>query len=396
MVEFEPSVADSVNFPLPEEIGQDESPYEWVGEHSKNNFKAWHRPRKQYVRDKQWVSAIEDVLSGRDVSDGLKYVGLPGVDLLDLRQIIADICEPTGRVLRYLGYDIAAGDVGQVSTELNVSEAELKANRLVDNRSLIRPDDFRHVASAGTAARWAAEKMTPADVINLDLTGHLFHEGSAEGRSYESAVRELLKFQIANPRPWLLLLTTRVDRASASPEKLRKLAQGLEESLVDCPEVRALLSKQAEHPFSVAAMDTCSEADLGLFTIVGTLRWIHELLTAPETVKTRPKFTSCFMYTSYEGGGCPDMASLVIKFRRLSVTLKDTTFSSGDAAPPVVDACADLTGYVNRAAARKNIDELLSSDSALWGQMVERSAKILSEARYDVAAYREWVRAYCS
>ena len=52
----------------------------------KKDFLPWHRPRKQYVREMQWcreiIEMVDEVLPENNV---LKYLGLPGDDLLDLR-----------------------------------------------------------------------------------------------------------------------------------------------------------------------------------------------------------------------------------------------------------------------------------------------------------------------
>jgi hypothetical protein len=381
-------------FPLPQDLEQDESPYALAEPRRRDSFKAWHRPRKQYVRDRQWTNAINDILSGRDSHDRLKYIGLPGIDLLDLRHIVSEVCEPSGRVLEFVGYDIAAGGDGPLAVELNISEAELKAHPLVHQPSLIRPDDFRLLASTRTAAWRAAEQMAPADVINMDLTGHLFEAGTAGGRPYEAAVLQLFMLQVANPRPWLLLLTTKVDRETAAPGKLRDLAAGLERSLADCPDVRDLLAQHADTPFDPTAIGNCSDDDLRLYTVVGTLRWIYDVLMAG-TVKTRPRLRSCFFYTSYETGGTLDMASLVIRFDRHSVDLDDATFGQ-DATPAEIDPCAELTRYVQRAANGNDIDAAVRADPELRRLLIERSGALLTQARYSIDAYRTWVGAYAS
>lgn len=386
---------DDTDFPLPPEIEQDETPYEYAEARRRDAFQPWHRPRKQYVRDKQWTNAITEILRDRDLKDRLKYLGLPGIDLLDLRHILSEVCEPTGRVLEYVGYDTAAGGDGTLGTELNISEAELKAHPLVHDPSRIRPDDFRHLASTGTPAWRAAERMAPADVINLDLTGHLFEEGTAGGRSYEAAVLQLLTLQVANPRPWLLLITTKVDRGTAAPDKLRVLADGLERSLDDCPDVRELLAEHSDVPFDAACIDGCSDGDLRLFTVVGTLRWIYDVLMTGTSVKTRPRLTSVFFYTSYLTGGTLDMASLVIRFDRQAVELDDSTFGQ-EAAPAAADPCPELTRYVQKTANGKDIDQVVREDSDLRDGLIEKSAALLSQARYSVDAYRTWVAAFSS
>src|ERR1700685_1322360 len=96
---------------------------------SKKEFFAWHRPRKQFVRDEQWCVQITKLLDDStemnlDVGT-LKYCGLPGSDLLDLRCFHESICVPRSMQLRFLGFNSAAGPKSEEQVELNISLDEV-------------------------------------------------------------------------------------------------------------------------------------------------------------------------------------------------------------------------------------------------------------------------------
>src|SRR4051812_14989998 len=75
----------------------------------KRTFAPWHRPRKQFVRDHQWKVQINSMLADVPTEDGtLKYLGLPGADLLDLRHFHSEVCLPQNIGLRFLGFNSAA------------------------------------------------------------------------------------------------------------------------------------------------------------------------------------------------------------------------------------------------------------------------------------------------
>ena len=61
---------------------------------TKKVFLPWHKPRKQYVRGEQWckeiLKMVDEVLPENNI---LKYLGLPGDDLLDLRYFHEQICD---------------------------------------------------------------------------------------------------------------------------------------------------------------------------------------------------------------------------------------------------------------------------------------------------------------
>ena len=46
-------------------------------------FKPWHKPRKQFVRRKQWSALLQGLYETREPEDPLRYLGLPGTDLID-------------------------------------------------------------------------------------------------------------------------------------------------------------------------------------------------------------------------------------------------------------------------------------------------------------------------
>src|SRR5260221_8832642 len=79
---------------------------------AKKEFFAWHRPRKQFVREKQWclqIGMLLDDAAGLSFDNNtLTYCGLPGSDLLDLRCFHDVICIPRSLKLRFLGFNSAA------------------------------------------------------------------------------------------------------------------------------------------------------------------------------------------------------------------------------------------------------------------------------------------------
>ncbi len=51
-------------------------------------FKPWHRPRKQWIRVKQWKQETLRLVDAITLTDRpLTYLSLPGDDLLDVRVI---------------------------------------------------------------------------------------------------------------------------------------------------------------------------------------------------------------------------------------------------------------------------------------------------------------------
>ena len=133
-------------------------------------FLAWHRPRKQYVRDKQWSQQISRLLRDHPPQDNtLRYLGLPGVDLLDLRYFNSMVCQPKAVSLCFLGFNNAARPSTSAGIELNISIDEVMKTSGIDPRSSIIRDDFSSLANLSSLAFKSAKNIGPYDVINLDL-----------------------------------------------------------------------------------------------------------------------------------------------------------------------------------------------------------------------------------
>src|SRR5258706_14178098 len=88
---------------------------------ARTDFKAWHKPRKHYVRLKQWCEETRKYIKRSDhsFSDELRYLGMPGEDLLDIR-VLKGVCEKAKINLRYLGFDSSL-----TSAQLNLSKHEV-------------------------------------------------------------------------------------------------------------------------------------------------------------------------------------------------------------------------------------------------------------------------------
>ena len=71
-------------------------------------FKPWHKPRKQYVRRKQLLALLRRLYQQRQPDEPLRYLGLPGTDLIDLRYLHEKLCRAQGRTLRFLGFSTEA------------------------------------------------------------------------------------------------------------------------------------------------------------------------------------------------------------------------------------------------------------------------------------------------
>ncbi len=72
-------------------------------------FQPWHKPRKQFIRLRQWCDEVKALLAELTKARGaapasLSYLTLPGDELLDVR-VLHDVCGAQSVRLRYLGFN---------------------------------------------------------------------------------------------------------------------------------------------------------------------------------------------------------------------------------------------------------------------------------------------------
>ncbi|MDD0812966.1 hypothetical protein PSQ20_21705 [Curvibacter sp. RS43] len=361
---------------------------------AKDIFLAWHRPRKQYVRHHQWCREVQALIATQKPKEGvLKYLGLPGLDLLDLRHFHAAICVQHAVKLRFLGFNTSARPNSAAQTELNVSMDEVKRLVQVDPRSEVIGDDFKQLANQKSMAFQKARELGPYDVINLDLCDG-FGAGAPGGLqpSYYTAVNNLLSIQARNPAPWLLFLTTRADKPNINEAVLKVLIDKYCANLAQCPSFR---DASRDH-FAIEtdeAVARATEQPKGLLEVflTGLCKWFLGLALG-HTPPISVELISVVGYRVDKGAEHEDLVSLALKFTPTHIAALDPLRLAADAANGP-DEGTLATKALRKVAKRLDADKKLANDAALLKQMTEDTASLLRLARYDAQKYMEWVAA---
>jgi hypothetical protein len=357
-------------------------------------FLPWHRPRKQFVREGQWVEQINRLY---DESDGdrkeFRYLGLPGVDLLDLRFFHSRICQPRALEMSFLGFNSEAADGTRAQIELNISLDEVRKLSDVNSRSIVVRDDFFAVANDTSVAYKRAINGGPYDVINIDLCDGLGGPGSSvPGRSAHEAIARLLSLQFRYKHPWLLLLTTRVGKAHVEKTFLDKLLNRYNENLKDCKDFR----DNSEALFTIAdlvSLGNAVQTDTGLLPIylISIFKWLLGM-----AIKSNPpselELKSVVGYRVESTAPCEDLCSLAVRFTPCMSVVNDST---GIITPSLYapDECKMSVAALKRVSKRRDADALLASDRDLRNTLAESMGDLLESARYSRERYVVWVAA---
>lgn len=203
---------------------------EKLPEHSKlpeRTIMPWHKPRKQWIRRNQWLKKTTELCDRLKLADGrpLRYLSLPGEDLLDIR-VIRECCAERGIKLKYLGLNDDYSS-NEPNTWLHIAWNEVNSLAAIHQDSVVVKDRFEQIAEPQSLASKYVQEYVPFDVINLDLCESISPLKPRQPNYYaalEALANQQIRTRAAN-EPWLLLITSRVGGPWVFDEDMNKLAK---------------------------------------------------------------------------------------------------------------------------------------------------------------------------
>lgn len=293
-----------------------------TGSEYKSEFKPWHKPRKQLIRDWQWLDQIKRILerSSYNYVDTVNYFGLPGGDLLDvnfLRRELKGSSSFKGKKLGVHGFVDSVYDYGaaQVSLTKLLDTEDISGNSKVDQFK------FEELANARSEAWNRIKKFGNYHFINLDFCN------SAIKASSLRAIYLLLSHQMAHltGTPWLFCLTTRLNRGGEVEGIVTKFERIITEYLKHQP-----VSQKVEDCFSEiyeafktseALSSVERESDFNTLLQISLVLWVIK-----ESYKHEHEveLVSSFKYKIDFYSDVSDMHSFVFRFYKEDVTQADS------------------------------------------------------------------------
>jgi len=358
----------------------------------KKPFLPWHRPRKHFVRHEQWQQQIEILANaGQLEHQTIRYLGLPGTDLLDIRHFHRTLCEPKELMLRFLGFNTAAQPQNTGQTELNISLDEVSKLPRIDPLSEVIADDFCFLADESSKAWNRAKDLGPFDVINLDLcNGFAKHKPGCLDNNHYNAVNKLMALQAGKKHSWLLFLTTRTGQQDINAEVLTKFIEKYRSNLAECVsfQEKSLTDFKIGNAGDLDQEVQTPDGHLSVF-LVGLCNWMIGI-----GVGQQPPFnvsvSSVLGYRVWPNATHNDLVSIAFRFDPTFAAAPDRMGIAGikDTRP---SECQLVTATVGCIKDRQCVDTILRDDPAVMTSMVEATAELLAMARYDIADFRSWL-----
>lgn len=280
---------------------------------SEREFQPWHRPRKQYVRSFQWSRELRILARDLGLDGELRYLTLPGNDLLDIRHLAGSVCSEFGISLRYLGFNTAAFPSNEGQLGLNSAEFSITRMEHIDPESQVFPGDFRLVGNTRSIPWQRVRSAGPFHAINLDLCGGFAGREKTESiPNYFAALKALLQNQEKSDEDFLLFITTRMDDDSIDPSvknKLNAVAQNIHDTCSGYAEAFAEAWGLPADGKPVHLPDVAGPT--GAF-MLGLTQWI---VWQGITHGLKASVRSFMTYRSGSENGDDDIVSLAIRFK---------------------------------------------------------------------------------
>jgi len=355
-----------------------------------DEFKQWHKPRKQWVRESQWGDSIANFvkkyldLSGRP----LAYLTFPGEDFLDVRYLHKIAVKHCFEV-EFRGFN------DRRTMEGDVSLSEVRDLSNIRAASDIIPDAFETITRNHSIGREQIRRHLGFDVVNLDFCNSVASLDAGTSGSSFDAIMSLVNVQTQQRLdPWMLFVTSRCDPKSVKQTVRQRLASVFHKNCAEQEFERRAndelgLSKDVADLIGGEDAEAVEVAANFKFFGLGFAKWLISMAFPNWEVSTG----RLAGYRVYDNDDGCDMLSSVFYFKRENAPHVD---GMGLAAPVRAHerrAESKLAiSAINKVASFMDIDVHLCSNQEERDRLIHANAELLSEARYDFGKAMSWGR----
>ena len=355
----------------------------------------WHKPRKQLVREEQWLYFSRRLIERERGEHGLpnppggnpevRYLTLPGIDYLDVRQL-ADVCRDLGCRLTSTGFQ--SGDESNPKVaRAQVREQSLIAAGHITAHSHTFAGRLEEITHTNSQSYRDLKRRGPFHIVNIDACGSIAAPGADHAHRLIDAVYKTVEIQLETMTGgWLLFVTADARPDSVAGETLDRLCDAIfgnaqaNENFRD----RAVpLLDPEELDIRVAARrasERAGDAFVRLFSL-GLAKWLLSLARVRNwDMKTHHPFCYSTMPRDDE---TPSMACLAFEFLPPPPGLLDR-FGVARAQPALGGEREDTSvRAVEKIRGMANADFRMRRDEPLRTRMSDNLRRLLEEAGYE-------------
>ena len=358
----------------------------------------WHRPRKQLVREEQWMRYARQLISRERGRPGLpsrseaepevRYLTLPGIDYLDVRQL-AELCRELKCCLTSIGFQ-AGGEGIRYVARAQVREKSLIDAGHITQHSYTFSRRFEDIVHTTSQAYRDLKGRGPFHIVNIDACGSIAAPAADHANRLVDALYRVVELQLElMTGRWLLFVTTDAQPESIAEQTLDRLCNAIFENADASEEfrnrARPLLDPGEEDIRAAArvASERAGMTFLQLFAL-GLAKWLLHLAQSKKwDMKTHHPY--CYS-TMPRHDDTPSMACLAFEFLPPFPGLQDR-FRVARAEPTPNPQREDTAvRAADKIANMADADAEIRADGPLRVRMTENLRRWLEEAGYERGA----------
>ncbi|MEM7687610.1 MAG: hypothetical protein AAF291_01180 [Pseudomonadota bacterium] len=372
-----------------------------------DKLQPWHRPRKQFIRERQWVARskllLEHVPKSRlpvnaDGNREIRYLTLPGIDYLDVVEL--------GRACRTEGLQLTSTSFfASHETSRSVARAQVREEALIGEGVITRHSQtfyrrFEEIETTTGAAYKELVERGPFQVVNIDACGSIAPADYKHPQRLIEALHRLIEFQLdACSTRWVLFVTSDVRKENFSDETLERLYQAIRMNARSEKEFEEgfiqLLS--ADAPDFEEALRIGHETDELAFIkcfSLGLAKWMLHLAGEKNwSLKVHQSYfySTDGADTAAKAGQTsrPTMPCLAFEFLPPEPGLRDR-FQASKAAPLPTKYSENFSlRALSKVSEMLDLDAMMLSDSELSSEMKNRMRTELAAAGYAAEALEQ-------
>lgn len=385
------------DFALPPEI-------EEVSVPARLKFAPWHKPRKQFVRQNQWIHHAQQTIlrlknEGKISSSGtVSYLTLPGPDMLDVR-MMAEVCKSENLMLRYTGFCNVSEEEG-TRLRRNTAQFHLDLEGTIQKGSDVHRSRLEEVAIRGSSAQTMMKRGGPYLIVNIDACEPLLNRDVHQTARLIDAIREIIQYQVdATRTPWLLYLTTPAQAEWVDADSLEVLKNEVISNAARDMDFAAGLAGQYRggesiEDYLVRSLSSNGFEFCSVFAL-GVAKW---MLHMAEQANFKMIKKESFCYSMLRRSPTfPNMISTCYIFVPVTIDLTDRTgLTVNDAGAEVATRPKSAHLHaLDKSLRMIDLDEKLSRNPIEAAQLVAQSKHYLSQVGYDVddpeSGYDAWL-----
>ncbi|UPQ71167.1 PP_RS20740 family protein [Kluyvera ascorbata] len=361
-----------------------------VSQQPKNEFMPWHKPRKQYIRDKQWVEHLIRLvrLNKYKSVEVINYFGLPGGDLLDINYIYKGLQETSSYSGKKLGFH------GFINNSDDYKKAQGELSKLLDKDDISKQSrldyfNFEDLNKPNSEAWSRIKRFGTYHFINLDFCNNVLTEKTLP------PIHLILEYQMQRVIgvPWLLCITTRLNRDSSNRnviEKFHAVISEVMEGGAICEKIKECFSEAYDCMKSIDNIESAENKSLlNQILQICLVLWILKSAIAREN---KIELKSSFKYSVDLFNRECDMHSFVFSFEKEESILPDLiniVNAKNKAEPIVFDSVA--MSAINRLSNSLDVDDYLDGQPDELEKYANQMMEMLKYCGYDVSDYKRYM-----